>query len=90
MQFFQDQWKSYFYFQIQEHMLVILEWEGGWRRLWQTFKRCADKKKKNSSSVALILYSYFKEMGYFEIIAWLTFYVSNFIIIMCNNVQVNL
>lgn len=46
MQFFQDQWKSYFYFQIQEHMLVILEWEGGWRRLWQTFKRCADKKKK--------------------------------------------
>lgn len=48
------------------------------------------KKKKNSSSVALILYSYFKEMGYFEIIAWLTFYVSNFIIIMCNNVQVNL
>lgn len=51
MQFFQDQWKSYFYFQIQEHMLVILEWEGGWRRLWQTFKRCADKKKKKKKTV---------------------------------------
>lgn len=53
MQFFQDQWKSYFYFQIQEHMLVILEWGGGWRRLWRTFKRCADnnkKKKKQSLS----------------------------------------
>lgn len=64
---------------IQEHMLVIWEWERWWETLWEIFKVCTGNKKNYLSTILTLLPLVQGIRNFGEVRVWLTFCVSNFI-----------